>query len=515
MKSIVGKILYNRYRIVQHLSQNNWSTVYLAEDLVANKVKGSNSNSSQQCQIEQLQPQYNHEVLGAQSWQKVLKTFVAQGNILTKVSQHPQIPQLLAFFECDREFYLVREYIQGITLEQKLQEALINEAEALSWLQEILGILESIHESEIAHLNIQPSSLIQDQAGIKYLTNFAAIKNAILFDKQELKQVLNPDFFPQGEFFQSDFVADIYALGKTIIFALTGELSTSIQANSTQVTSHNLTNLNNAPKANIRPELAGILNKMLDREPDHSYQSATEVLKELDFQQQNVVTFPSPFAGGFRLPQTPSPPVVKPANRLQNLRSSAKSFSFGRLIWVLLSFPFIVALVIIFIGLNKNSEDTFVPDAQYTNADYQFSLSYPQTWSERQIDDPITGEIVVFTSPKETDTDPFAEKVYIAVEHLSAEPTNLEQYRQTVLERINQSNNSNIKIYEDFSTKISQTPARTVIYSRQQGSLPLQQMESFTIKNNLVYIAIYTAERDKFSEFYPTVEKIIDSWEIK
>jgi eukaryotic-like serine/threonine-protein kinase len=514
MKSIVGKILYNRYRIVQHLSQNDWSTVYLAEDLADHKSTNTAGNSPQQCQIEQLHPQYNHEVLGAQSWQKVLKTFVAQGNILTKLSQHPQIPQLLAFFECDREFYLVREYIQGITLEQKLQDTLINEAETLSWLQEILGVLESIHQLDMAHLNIQPSSLIQDKDGRKFLTNFAAIKNAILFDNQELKRVLNPDFFPQGEPLQSDFAADIYALGKTMIFALTGELSTSIQANSTQVTSHNLTNLNNAPKANIRPELAGILNKMVDREPDHSYQSATEVLNELDFQQQNVVTFPSPFASGFRLPQTP-PPVVKPRNRLRTLRDSSKSLSFGKLIWVLLSLPFMVASVIIFVGLNKNSEDAFVSDAKYTNEDYQFSLKYPQTWSERQIDDPITGEIVVFTSPKETAADPFAEKVYIAVEHLSSEPTNLEQYRQAVLERISQSDSSNIKLQEDFATKISQAPARTVIYSRQQGSLPLQQMESFTIKNNQVYIAIYTAERDKFSKFYPTVEKIIDSWEIQ
>ncbi|MGL5077075.1 MAG: PsbP-related protein, partial [Waterburya sp.] len=210
-----------------------------------------------------------------------------------------------------------------------------------------------------------------------------------------------------------------------------------------------------------------------------------------------------------------APPVTKPRNPLRNLRDSSKSFSLGRLIWVLLSLPFVVAAIIIFVGLHQNSQDTFIPDAKYTNEDYQFSLKYPQTWSERQIDDPITGEIVVFTSPKETDADPFAEKVYIAVENLSSEPTNLEQYRQTVLDRINQSSSSNIKLYEDFPTKISQAPARTVIYSRQQGSLPLQQMESFTIKNNQVYIAIYTAERDKFAKFYPAVEKIIDSWEIQ
>ena len=54
-----------------------------------------------------------------------------------------------------------------------------------------------------------------------------------------------------------------------------------------------------------------------------------------------------------------------------------------------------------------------------------------------------------------------------------------------------------------------------VVYSRQEGSLTLRQMETFTIKNNQVYIAIYTAEREKFSKFLKTANKMIDSWEIQ
>ncbi len=502
MKSIVGKILNDRYRIVQQITQNDWSTVYLAEDLAPSNPK--------QCQIEQLQPQYEQEILGTQSWQQVLQTFVAHADVLMKVSQHPQIPQLLAFFECDREFYLVREYIQGITLEQKLNDALINEAEALSWLQEILGVLESIHQLGMAHLNIQPSSLIEHTDGKKFLTNFAAIKNVILFEHKNSKQVLNPNFSPQTQPVKSDFSSDIHALGKTIIYALTGILSESIQVKSDIVISHNLTNLNPSPKADIRPELARILNKMVSSTSDNYYQSATEVLNELDF-KQNVVTFPPPFADGFHLPQKSS--SIKSTGKARKRISSPKSVR--GIIWFLLSLPFIVASVIIFVGLNKNSEGNLVEYTNYTNSDYQFSLDYPQTWSERQIDDPITGEVVVFSSPKETEADLFAEKVYLAVEYLSSEPTNLERYSQTVLNRINQTDNSNIELHQDFKTTIDDSPARTVIYSRQQGALQLQQMESFMIKNNQVYIAIYTAERESFDKFYPTVEKMIDSWEIQ
>ena len=510
MKSTVGKILHDRYRLVQQLSQNDWSTVYLGEDLAVNQA----ADHQRRCKIEQLQPQYDHEILGGQSWQKVLQTFMAQGEIMQKVSQHPQIPQLLAFFECDREFYLVREYIPGKTLAETLRNNLLNEGEALVWLQEILSALEQVHQLGVAHLNIQPESLKEDQDGRKFLTDFAAVKSALWQTSQTPQKIFNPGFAPNsqqlnGQQPQPNSYSDIYALGKTIIYALTGELSESIQADNDQVTSEKLTHLNNPlnnpPSANIRPELVRVLSKMV-ASPAECYQSATEVLEDLDF-SPNVVTFPPPFRRSSTVSKS-----SRSRSKLANSPSKSSSSNLVRgIIWFLLAIPFVIASVIIFVGLNKNNERSF---AEYINDDYQFSLQYPKTWSKRQLDDPITGEIVVFASPEEADTDLYLEKVYIAVEYLSSEPTNLEKYSQTVLNRISQAE-GNVELYEDFQTTIDNIPARTVVYSRQEGSLQLRQMEAFTIKNNQVYIAIYTAEKSKFAKFYPTVEKIIDSWQIQ
>ncbi|MEL7420917.1 MAG: PsbP-related protein [Cyanobacteria bacterium J06643_13] len=502
MKSIVGKILYDRYRIVRQLSQNDWSTIYLAEDLLCDHVP----HNKRQCKIEQLQPQYDHEILGKQSWQKVLQTFMAQGDLLQNVSRHPQIPQLLAYFECDREFYLVREYIFGTTLAETLKDILLNEDEAVIWLQEILRVLEYIHQLGVTHLNIQPASLIEDQNSSKFLTDFAAVKNAISPPDQASPRVFNSDFAPALQQSKPDSDADIYALGKTIIYALTGKLSESIQADVEQISSDKLTNLNNSPLAKIRPELARVLNKMV-ASPSDRYQSATEVLSDLDF-SPNVVTFPPPFRHSSYV-REPSKTNTRSKKNKSGSVSSSKLVQ--GIIWFLLSIPFAIAIVIIVVGLNKNAQEDF---AEYVNDDYQFSLQYPEKWSKREIDDPITGEIVVFASPQETNTDLYAEKVHIAVEYLSSEPTSLEKYSQTVLNRIREAEGS-IELYEDFKTTIDNFPARTVVYSRQEGSLQLRQMEAFTIKNNQVYVAIYTAERAKFSKFYPTVEKIIDSWEIQ
>jgi serine/threonine-protein kinase len=508
MESIVGKILCDRYRILQELSQDDFSTVYVAEDL--------GQTGKPKCQIERLQPRYDSEILGTKSWQKVLQAFVAEGNVLKNISQHPQIPQLLAFFECDRHFYLVQEFIQGESLAQKLTNSVINEAEAIEWLQEILGILEFIHQAGVIHLNIQPASLFQEQAGKKFLTNFASIKNAVVFNKQFTQTVTNLDFAPlEQQRGKPDFSSDIYALGKTIIYALTGQISEFIQVKSlNSETAQTALKIQKIATASIRPKLADILNKMVGERPSQRYQSASEVLAELDFEHQNVVILPPPF---FNNPPTNNSAVNTRPNRTKNrlnFQRQAKDCSkFWRVIlWSLLTLPFIVALVIIFIGINKNAYKDF---ASYVNDDYQFQLKYPQDWSHRELSDPITGGVAVLASPLETDADLFQEKVYITVEYLASEPTTLEEYTNTVLERIKQQKGNEIEVYQDRKTTIGKLPARMVIYSRQEDGLQLRQMEVFTIKNNQVYIAIYTAERAKFSKFLDTAEKIINSWEIQ
>lgn len=545
MESIVGKILCDRYRIIQELSpssshfystqraspyvqdvqpletdfdpwtsepaetlsQDDFRQVYLAED--------RSQPSKVQYIIERLQPSYDSEVLGSGSWQKVLQAFVAQSQVLQKISQHPQIPRLWDFFECDREFYLVQEYIEGSSLEQKLDKSLIDEAEALVWLREIAGILEFSHKLGVAHLNIQPSSLIQHQDGRKFLSNFAVFKNSVLLNSQKSPNTIDATLSPSETTAEVDCIADIQALGKTIIFALTGNLGSPIQAKSPDIKEYQKPeNLANYNSANIRPELANVLNKMIGEYPDKCYHYVADVLADLDF-EQNVITLPPPV---FNRSYSSLKSSKRGKNKYNNQINTA-NFQFKyidkyieKIVWLLLALPFAIAAVILLIGINRNSYKEF---ADYVNDDYQFAIKYPQNWSQQQLDDPITGEVVVFATPPETTMDLFIEKLYISVEYLPSEATSLEQYTQMVFERINQTRGGEIKVHEDYKTTIDKSPARKVIYSRKEGGLQLKQMETFTIKNNQVYIAIYTAERAKFSKFYSTVEKIIDSWEIQ
>lgn len=502
MKSIVGKVLRDRYRIVREISQEEFSAVYLAED--------RNNPGNSGCEIERLQPDQDSAVLGSKSWQKVRELFNFETDALQKLNQHPQIPQLLAYFEENREFYLIREFINGESLASRLQAGLLEEAEAIFWLEETLKILDFVHQQSILHLKIRPSSLIQQyQDKVIYLTEFGTLKNSLLSvnNRSSISKDINisdSGFIPieqqQGK---PNFTSDLYALGKTIIYALTGDTADLINLDiETEQTS--TTQNRNHPEIIISSRLIAVLSKMTSEQSSDRYQSAAEILAELD-KQQKVITLPPPFVINNYLPQT----------QITNKDAAAiksKSKFTQNILWLLLILPFIAALITLVFGISKRTYKNF---AIYTNENYDFSIKYPKNWSSKELEDPITGEVVVFSSPRESSSDFFLENVSISVEYLISPKTTLDEYTTLVFDKIKQNKNNQIEVYEEKQAKIDGHPARKVVYSRQESGLLLRQMETFTIRDDRVYIIIYTAERAKFSKFLGDAQKIVKSWEIQ
>jgi serine/threonine-protein kinase len=504
VKSILGETLRDRYRIVQELSKEDWSKVYLAED--------RNNPSNPQCEIERFHPYYDGEVLGSQSWQRVRQLFFTEAEKLQKLSQNPQIPQVWTYFEEERDFYLVKEIINGETLAAKIKRQPLNEDEAIVWLKEILNILDVVHQQSIIHLNIQPSSLIQQRLDGKiFLTNFGSLRTSISLLKNEFSfaslKNKNEQYFlaPEQKQNRPIIKSDFYGLGKTIIYALTGKYSEIINSESevnkqNLATGNGITSIDGVP---ISSQLISILKKMVAESPAERYESVTEILDELG-EKQNVVTLPPPFVIN-------NSSYVAPAKA--NINSSQPRFKINKItLWGLLILPFIGALITLFIGINKNMYRGFL---SYTNQAYNFTIKYPENWSLKELDDPITGEVAVFTSPLESESDLFLERVYLSVEYLSSQPTTLDEYTEIVFEKIQQEKGNEIEVYEEKKTRLDRHPARIIIYSRNERGLLLRQMEAFTIKNDRVYIIIYTAQRVKFSKFFDTAQKMLKSWEIQ
>jgi len=74
---------------------------------------------------------------------------------------HDQIPQLYAYFQEDGQFYLVQEWIQGLTLTQKVEqvgpqpEAVVQEI-----LSQLLPVVSYLHSRQMVHRDIKPDNII-------------------------------------------------------------------------------------------------------------------------------------------------------------------------------------------------------------------------------------------------------------------------------------------------------------------------------------------------------------------
>lgn len=268
-QAILGKQLMGRYTITKLLGAGGFGETYIAED--------TQRPGNPQCVVKQLRPSSNNPKL----LQLAHRLFSREAETLEKLGKHDRIPQLLAHFEEDGEFYLVQEYVSGRSLSSELPLGRnLPEAQVVNLLQQLLEILEFVHSQGVIHRDIKPSNIIVREPDQKLvLIDFGAVKEIHhLIDEDD--SVLTVGIGTQGYMPNEQcagnprFNSDIYAIGMTGIQALIGlppsQLKTNVDG---EIIWQGKTPVSHA--------LAVILNKMVCSYFKDRYQSATEVLQAL------------------------------------------------------------------------------------------------------------------------------------------------------------------------------------------------------------------------------------------
>ncbi|BAZ25726.1 serine/threonine protein kinase with Chase2 sensor [Kalymmatonema gypsitolerans NIES-4073] len=260
-------ILNKRYKIVELLGCGGFSYTYLAED--------THRPGNPQCVVKYLQPARKDEVF----LDVARRLFKSEAEILEVLGQHEQIPQLMAYFEENRQFYLVQEYIQGHCLNEELIPGKrFSDAQVVDFLNDVLQILEFVHTHGVIHRDIKPSNLMRREKDQRIvLIDFGAVKQI-----QPQHPTENPTvavgtvgYAPPEQFMgQPRLNSDIYALGMIAIQALTGTPAKYLERDST-------TELVWRHFAETTQELAGVLDKMVCFDFQKRYQSVEEVLYAL------------------------------------------------------------------------------------------------------------------------------------------------------------------------------------------------------------------------------------------
>ncbi len=271
-KAIAGKILDGRYKIVKVLGSGGFSETYIAED--------TRRPQNPLCVVKQLKPGNTK----SESLEIARRLFQSEAQTLQKLGTHNQIPQLLAYFEEDEEFYLIQEYIIGHPLNQELPSGrLIPETAVIEILRDLLQTLAFVHDNSVIHRDIKPSNIMRrDEDNKLVLIDFGAVKEVttqLLYNPQQTAFTIGigtKGYAPSEQCFgRPQYNSDIYAVGMIGIKALTGKHPHELDRDADG-------ELKWMDKAKVSHALAEILNKMVLDDFKQRYQSASLVLEALD-----------------------------------------------------------------------------------------------------------------------------------------------------------------------------------------------------------------------------------------
>jgi CHASE2 domain-containing sensor protein/predicted Ser/Thr protein kinase len=264
-------LLGGRYQISKVLGAGGFGRTYLAQD--------TQRPGNPTCVVKQLMPARQD----TRFLQVARRLFNSEAEILETLGKHHQIPELLAYFEDNQEFYLIQQYIEGHILSEELPpvENLQNEAFVIEMLKELLEILAFVHQHRVIHRDIKPSNIIRSTEDNRLvLIDFGAVKlmQPPSSEQTELATVAigTRGYAPPEQFAgHPRLCSDIYALGIIAIQAITGISPQELHPDP------ETGNVMWRQTAEVSEELAVILDKMVCYHFSDRYQSVAAVLEDL------------------------------------------------------------------------------------------------------------------------------------------------------------------------------------------------------------------------------------------
>jgi serine/threonine protein kinase len=266
-------LLNARYRIISSLSTSGFAHTFLAEDILL--------PSKRKC----VMKQFAFTQSDRKTYERMLERFEREAVNLERLAEDSdQVPDLYAHFPENSQFYLVQEYIQGDTIAARVgKQGAYGESRVREILRSLLIVLKCVHAHSLIHRDIKPENIVIRESDSKlFLIDFGAIKEIARtivdpFGNPSTTVVIGtPGYMPTEQVLgRPVFASDLYCLGLTAIFMLTGKRPQELsdlrtgeivwRENATEVSSRFGEILDKAIRSDFRdrfPEAADMLNAL-------------------------------------------------------------------------------------------------------------------------------------------------------------------------------------------------------------------------------------------------------------
>ncbi|MCL1894016.1 MAG: serine/threonine protein kinase [Holophagaceae bacterium] len=195
--------MLGKYQIIERLGAGGFGTVYLAEDRLLNRRKVALKVPHQQ----------GDEILT-----------LHEPRIMVDLD-HKNIVKLITVEENDGSYFMVMEYVQGVSLDKQIrQERSIQPQVALGIAIGVCSAIEFAHSHKIIHRDLRPANILMTLDGIPKVTDFGTSRILDLQKESYARtRIGSPPYMAPEHFLgRAVFQSDLWSLGVTIYEMLTG-----------------------------------------------------------------------------------------------------------------------------------------------------------------------------------------------------------------------------------------------------------------------------------------------------
>lgn len=271
-----GTIVDN-YIIERELAHGGFSSVYLARQRV----------TQVQLALKEYLPRklahrtWNNDVVANNEKSKKLialgrSLFIEEAKILAKL-KHPNIVEVVNFFQANSTVYIVMVYGYGITLDKLLKGKKVKMSER--WLIKVFGDLlnglELIHAQHVLHLDIKPANMLIRPDTNVMLLDFGAIQTfPQTVESKSKAYILTKGFSPKEQYSAKGNLgpfSDIYAVGASMRACLDAEVPPQAPE---RVGNNDFPSAKKAHARKYSSRLLEIIDWAMELEPENRPQSA-------------------------------------------------------------------------------------------------------------------------------------------------------------------------------------------------------------------------------------------------
>jgi WD40 repeat protein/predicted Ser/Thr protein kinase len=300
------KLLGGKYTVGKVLGQGGFGITYMGADTVLSRPVAIKELFPEGCQRNGTTVQPTR--ITPSDFASMKQRFLDEARLLASLN-HPGIVKVYDFFEENNTAYMVMEYLRGKSLAKLVEErgGALSEQEAVGYILKVCEALDVVHKSGYLHRDIKPENIIVCDDGRVVLIDFGAARSFMAGRTGRMTVILTPGFAPLEQYAEQakrGAYTDIYALGATLYYLLTGEVPVSATDRASGVRLRSVREIN--PMVSERVEKAVM--KAMAMKVDERPQSVGEFVK--------LLTSPSISASTMSKVSVPStklsaPPVPK------------------------------------------------------------------------------------------------------------------------------------------------------------------------------------------------------------